>query len=49
MWKKVPAEQVVEVERITGLPREELRPDLYRGAELEAAQDPDCDYQPRAA
>lgn len=29
-WVKVPAELVVEVERITGLPREQLRPDLYR-------------------
>lgn len=25
-----PAERVVDVERITGIPREELRPDLYR-------------------
>jgi DNA-binding transcriptional regulator YdaS (Cro superfamily) len=26
----VPAERVVEIERVTGIPREELRPDLYR-------------------
>ena len=28
-WKRVPAERVVAVERFTGIPREELRPDLY--------------------
>jgi DNA-binding transcriptional regulator YdaS (Cro superfamily) len=28
-WRRVPAERVVEVERITGIPREKLRPDLY--------------------
>lgn len=28
-WKKVPAERVLEVERVTGIPRHELRPDLY--------------------
>lgn len=27
-WQRVPAERVVEVERITGIPRHELRPDL---------------------
>lgn len=27
---RVPAERTVEVERITGIPREALRPDLYR-------------------
>lgn len=31
-WTRVPAERVVEVERITGIPREALRPDLYRRA-----------------
>lgn len=29
---RVPAERVVEVERITGIPREALRPDLYMRA-----------------
>ena len=29
-WKKVPAERVVDVERYTGIPREELRPDIFR-------------------
>jgi DNA-binding transcriptional regulator YdaS (Cro superfamily) len=28
-WDEVPAERVVAVERITGIPREALRPDLY--------------------
>lgn len=27
---RVPADRVVDVERITGIPREALRPDLYR-------------------
>jgi len=27
---RVPAERVVDVERLTGIPREALRPDLYR-------------------
>lgn len=28
-WKRVPAERVIAVEKITGIPRHELRPDLY--------------------
>lgn len=28
-WNRVPAERVLEIEHITGLPRHELRPDLY--------------------
>lgn len=28
-WKRVPAERVIEVERVTGISRHELRPDLY--------------------
>lgn len=28
-WEKVPAERVLDVERVTGIPRHELRPDLY--------------------
>ncbi len=32
-WKRIPAERVIAVERATGVPRYELRPDLYpRGA-----------------
>jgi hypothetical protein len=37
LWDKVPAEVVVEVERISGIPRERLRPDLYRRAVQEIA------------
>lgn len=29
-WKAVPAEHLVAIEQATGLPRERLRPDLYR-------------------
>jgi len=29
-WKKIPAHRIVEIERLTGVPREELRPELYR-------------------
>ena len=32
-WKTVPAHQIIPVERATGVPREELRPDLYRRVE----------------
>lgn len=28
-WNRVPAERVLEIEQITGVPRHELRPDLY--------------------
>lgn len=28
-WQRVPAEHVATVEQITGIPRHELRPDLY--------------------
>lgn len=31
-WDKIPAERVVEIERVTGVPRAELRPDLYTQA-----------------
>lgn len=28
-WRKIPAERVLEIERLTGISRHELRPDLY--------------------
>jgi DNA-binding transcriptional regulator YdaS (Cro superfamily) len=30
-WEYVPAERLIEIEILTGVPREEMRPDLYRG------------------
>jgi len=38
-WGKgrIPAERVIEVERVTGIPRADLRPDLY-GQQAEPAQ-----------
>ena len=35
-WDKVPAEHLVKIEAVTGIPREQLRPDLYRQAEAAA-------------
>lgn len=32
MWKKVPAERVGQVSRATGIPPQELRPDLFEAA-----------------
>jgi DNA-binding transcriptional regulator YdaS (Cro superfamily) len=29
-WDKIPAERIVEIEKVTGIARERLRPDLYR-------------------
>jgi len=28
-WSRVPVERVLDVERVTGVPRHELRPDIY--------------------
>lgn len=35
-WSKVPIERLADVERLTGIPRRELRPDVF-GAEEKAA------------
>jgi DNA-binding transcriptional regulator YdaS (Cro superfamily) len=29
-WHDVPAHWIIRIEQVTGVPREELRPDLYR-------------------
>jgi Uncharacterized protein conserved in bacteria, prophage-related len=36
-WKKVPPERVIEVERISGVSRHELRPDIFGPAPQETA------------
>lgn len=39
-WQQVPAERLIDIERITGIPREDLRPDLFKRSEpvpIEAA------------
>ena len=33
-WDRVPAERVIDVERLTGIPRHDLRPDIYPQAEV---------------
>lgn len=30
-WTKVPADRLLDIEVLLGIPRERLRPDLYRG------------------
>lgn len=35
-WKKVPAERVLDVERITGISRHDLRPDVFGVSETAA-------------
>ncbi|WP_454813816.1 Cro/CI family transcriptional regulator [Labrys neptuniae] len=35
-WKKIPIDKVVSVEGATGIPREILRPDIFRGGERAA-------------
>ena len=29
VWKEIPAKRVIAISKATGIPREELRPDLY--------------------
>jgi len=36
-WRRVPVDRVSEVERVTGIPREELRPDVF-GRRLHQSQ-----------
>ena len=36
-WDRVPAKRVVDVERATSIPREQLRPDLYRHSSIAEA------------
>jgi DNA-binding transcriptional regulator YdaS (Cro superfamily) len=34
-WTKVPAKWLIQIERQTGIPRQDLRPDLYEGMKNE--------------
>lgn len=36
-WRRLPAERVLEVERLSGVSRHELRPDIYPRAAEEVA------------
>lgn len=38
MWPEVPDKYIVAVEGITGIPREQLRPSLYRAADVAAVR-----------
>jgi DNA-binding transcriptional regulator YdaS (Cro superfamily) len=38
MWNDIPVEHVIKVERITGIPREQLRPDIYPPAKEHAEE-----------
>lgn len=37
-WKRAPIERVLDIERITGVPRHELRPDIYPEPAPQAAE-----------
>jgi DNA-binding transcriptional regulator YdaS (Cro superfamily) len=30
-WKRIPSDHVLTIEKVTGIPRKDLRPDLYEG------------------
>jgi DNA-binding transcriptional regulator YdaS (Cro superfamily) len=32
-WKRIPSDHILTIEKVTGIPRKELRPDLYKGME----------------
>ena len=37
LWEKVPPARVLDLERLTGIPRHELRPDYYPPPDKDAA------------
>lgn len=39
-WDRIPADRIVEIERLTGVPRSELRPDLYAPLEPNICHEP---------
>lgn len=44
-WRKVPAERVAEVSALTGIPKHELRPDLWEAPDVVA----DAEVAPSSA
>lgn len=30
-WKRIPAERLIQIEQVTDIPRDKLRPDLFEG------------------
>ena len=39
-WGRIPAERVIEIEQLTGVPREELRPDIFLAPRPKRALEP---------
>lgn len=37
-WEQVPADKAADVSRLTGIPVEELRPDVFRVSSVETAE-----------
>lgn len=48
-WKKVPFYHVLTLERLTGIPRQELRPDVYPPSEPAPPSEPPEQEQPQEA
>jgi 2-dehydropantoate 2-reductase len=46
-WDKVPAERVLEIERLTGVPRHALRPDLFAAVAGEETEKADAGWAPK--
>lgn len=38
-WRRIPVSRVLDVERVTGVPREQLRPDVYPPSEKNNERD----------
>ena len=36
-WRRVPAARIIQIEAITGVPRDVLRPEFYEGYEAETS------------
>jgi DNA-binding transcriptional regulator YdaS (Cro superfamily) len=46
VWNRVPAERVAEVEYVTGIPRERLRPDIFNSRTTRATHQEATPAQP---